>query len=512
MPLRIRLCVKLFALVLVASWCDAAGGQTAAPAKPDPSGSLYKVLRSVSGASGHEENSRYVMDDARSVFTAGKDPKVTVYFEWEGPPGAHHFEGLWKSPEGRIVLISDFRYEAKTPHFNGYWSMLLSEATPSGEWDLEARIDGEPAGAHSFVVTSSPAAVPAVAAPRLLSSAELYKKALEATVTIEKIAGDGTILGKGKGFWVADGQLLTAFDIIDGAASLRISLKDGTRLTTDQVIAWNRWQDWALLKVDSSGKTWLKRGSKDAPSVGDRCVFLEEGPAGAKLADGSITGKNAFAKAGERLLVASIVTPISFGGPLLDEFGNYVGILGGSIVPGGDPVKTLGLLSEPGATNGTLDMEMTGLAVPHTLFPESAAGGTGARLAEIAARGEFLSTVVKSDSIQYATLTSAVTKDPGNSISPKGFKRVFSRRENKATVYVNWQTTSKEKLICILRVFGTDNTLLSEAKPREVSLGPGKYVATTWDMTIGAMPTGIYRVDLILNGKTGWRDFFRITE
>jgi len=86
------------------------------------------------------------MDDARSVFTAGKDPKVTVYFEWEGPLGAHHFEGLWKSPEGKIVLISDFRYEAKTPHFNGYWSMLLSEATPSGEWNLEARIDGEPAG------------------------------------------------------------------------------------------------------------------------------------------------------------------------------------------------------------------------------------------------------------------------------------------------------------------------------------------------------------------------------
>ena len=67
------------------------------------------------------------------MFIAGKDAKVTVYFEWEGRTGPHHFEGLWKSPEGKIVLISDFRYEAKTAQFSGYWSMLLSEATPSGE-------------------------------------------------------------------------------------------------------------------------------------------------------------------------------------------------------------------------------------------------------------------------------------------------------------------------------------------------------------------------------------------
>jgi hypothetical protein len=206
------------------------------------------------------------------------------------------------------------------------------------------------------------------------------------------------------------------------------------------------------------------------------------------------------------------VTPVSFGGPLLDEYGNYVGILGGSIIPGGDPVKTLGLLNEPGATSGTIEMEVTGLAVPHGLFPESNASDTGARLTEIANRGEFLSPVVKSDSIQYASLASAVTKDPGNTLTPKGFKRVFSRRENKATMYVNWQTTSKEKVICVLRLFGADNRQLSESKPREVSLGPGKYVATTWDIPIGAMPDGIYRVDLILNDKTAWRDFFRITD
>ena len=393
-----RASARSFALLLLAISGEVAWGQTAAPAKPDASGP-YKVLRSVSGGAGHESNGRYVMDDARSVFVAGKDPKVIVYFEWQGPIGPHHFEGLWKSPEGKIVLISDFRYEAKAQQFNGYWSMVLSDATPSGEWQLEARIDGESAGTHTFVITGSAAAGSPPSTPQPLGAADLYRKAMDATVTIEKLAADGVILGKGDGFWVGDGRLLTAFEVIGGAATLRVSLKDGSQLTTDQVFAWNRWQDWALLKLDGGAKAWLKRGASDAPNVGDRCVFLEAGPAGAKLADGSITGKSSFPKAGERLIIASGVTSVSFGGPLLDEYGNYVGILGGSIVPGGDPIKTLSLLNDAGATDRTTDWTTTGLAVPHTQLPDFAAASSVTRLAEIANRGEFLSLVVKSKSV-----------------------------------------------------------------------------------------------------------------
>ena len=195
---------------------------------------------------------KFLMDDARSLFDAGKDSKVIVYFEWEGPLGPHHFEGLWKGPEGKIVLISDFRYEAKSPRFSGYWTMLLSEGTPSGEWNLETRIDGEPAGNLAFVVTGSPVAH---APPRLqpLSLADLYRKALDATVIIEKLTPDGTAIQKSTGFWVGDGQVLTSFESIDGAASLRISTS-GTQMQTDRVLAWNRWQDWAVLKVDAAPK------------------------------------------------------------------------------------------------------------------------------------------------------------------------------------------------------------------------------------------------------------------
>ena len=482
--------------------------QTPKPPQTAPSGP-FKVLRSVSGAAGHEDGTRYIMDDPRSVFTVAKDAKVTVYFEWEGPPGAHHFEGLWKSPEGRIVLISDFRYEAKGNRYNGYWSMLLSEGTPSGEWNLEARIDGEPAGMHSFVLTgSSPAG--SSPAPAILSSADLYKTAFDNTVTIERISSDGAVLGKSTGFWIGGSRILTAFDAIDSAASLRILMRDGSKMITDQVLAWNRWQDWAVLKTQATNKSWLKAGSKEALNVGDRCVFLDIVPVGARLVDGSITGKNTFPRAGERVLVASGITSPSFGGPLLDEYGNYVGVVGGSVLPGGDPIQTLILLSEPGARASS--METTGLAVPRTILPDVPESTPATSLSELASRGELLTPVVKSDSFRFASLATMAGKTRGSGFLANEYKRVFTKRDANASVYVSWQTTSKEKLICTLRLFNMDNKMIDQSKPREISLGQGKYIETTWDIPLKSMSTGIYRVDLVLNDKTAWRDFFRIAE
>lgn len=498
-----------FALVFA---CIPMYSQAAPALTASLSGSSFKVIRSVSGAAGHEDNGRYVMEDPRSVFVVGKDKKVIVYFEWEGPAGPHHFEGLWKGPEGKTLLISDFSYEAKGPRFTGYWSLILSEGTPSGEWNLEARIDGEAAGTHSFMITGSPSATSTSSAPRMLSSSDLYQKALDASVTISRIDGDGAVLGKGAGFWIGDGRILTAFDVIDGAASLRISLQDGAQVTTDQVLAWNRWQDWALLKVERAARVSLKPGSKEPLKVGDRCVFLEVSPAGAKLADGSITGKNSFPKAGDRVLVASGVASASYGGPLLDGYGNYVGILGGNIVPGGDPVKILSLLNDPGANSRIIDWETTGLAVPSSVLPEFPASASVTRLADLVSRGEFLAPVVKFKSIQFAALAGAIIKTPNSMPTPTEYKQVFSHRDNKVVLYISWQPPAKEKLNMLLRLFNADNKMFFESKPREISLAPGRYMTTTWDMAITAIPAGIYRVDLILNDKTAWREFFRISE
>lgn len=501
-------------LLLLSPVTEAQASNTAARSNLSATdGSPYHKLRSVSGAAGHEDKGRFVMDDARSVFTTGKDPKVIVYFEWEGPLGHHHFEGLWKSPEGKIVLLSDFSYESKTPRYSGYWTMLLADSSPSGEWNIEARIDGEAAGTHSFIVTGSPiVAAPRSAVPRPLSNSEMYKTAMDAAVMIERLSADGSAFGKSSGFWIDDGVVLTTFSAIDSAKSLRISNRAGSSVTTDQVLAWNRWQDWAILHVAANTPAKLKRGPSDPVSVGDHSVFLEWGAAGAKLADGSITGINSFPTAGERLLVASGATPQSVGGALLNEFGDYVGMIVGDTAPGGGTMKILGLMNATPSRTEFIDMETTALAVPLALLPTPDPSAKPTSLSEIAAKGDFLPSLVKSDSIALATLSSYVEKDPDRLPFAKDYRQVFARKDNKASVFVSWPPREKRKVKCEIRLFNLDNKMLSESKERELNMSPGKFMATTWELPVGVMAVGIYRVDLLLGGETVWRDFFRIME
>jgi len=476
-------------------------------------GSEFRALRSVSGSSGHEANGRFVMEDPRSVFTAGKDAKVIVYFEWEGPLGPHHFEGLWKSPEGKIILISDFRYEAKAKQFSGYWTMLLSDSSPPGEWSVEARIDGEFAGTHSFVIAASPSAAAAATPPprQPLAMSDLYKQVLDATVTVERLASDGSLLDSSSGFWVGSNTLLTAFEVLDGAASLRILSTDGSSASTGDVIAWNRWQDWALLSVPRTKGPFLKR-SVNPVNVGDHCVFLEKSASGSRLTDGTITGKNTFPRAGERLLIISSATATSIGGPLFDEFGDYVGIIGGTVLPGASALRMFDLLGEGRSNKGGPTVYVTGtMAVPMSLVPEGASTSARTSLKELDLRGEFLPPVTKSGLIGFAQLAVATGKKGNPASTPHEYRWIFSRSEGHATMLVNWQPTSKAKGKAVLRIFDADNQKVVESKPENLTLSPGNFLATSWDLPIQTLAPAIYRADLLFADQTVWRDFFRVT-
>jgi len=196
----------------------------------------------------------------------------------------------------------------------------------------------------------------------------------------------------------------------------------------------------------------------------------------------------------------------------LDEFGTYVGFIGGSILPSANPIRILALLGEPGASSPALDWETTGLAVPQSLLPDLPSKAPPTSLTELANRGEFAPLVIKSNFIQYVSVTSAIGKDSDSIPFPRDSKQILSRRDNKASVYVNWRTSTKQKIAYSLRLFTADNKIISASKPQEISLGPGKYASTNWDLPIGVMSPGFYRIDLLIDDKTSWREFIRVTE
>ncbi|HEY2822061.1 MAG TPA: hypothetical protein VGJ06_13545, partial [Candidatus Acidoferrum sp.] len=114
------------------------------------------------------------------------------------------------------------------------------------------------------------------------------------------------------------------------------------------------------------------------------------------------------------MLIASGVTPQSIGGALLDEYGNFVGVIGGTIVPSAPPSKILSLLNNSNSTAALMDLDTTGLAIPASLLPELPMSSAPTALSTLAQQGYLAPLLVRSNLVQYVTISNAVTKQYGS--------------------------------------------------------------------------------------------------
>jgi len=209
---------NFYSIAIICAWFvliypPAAQSQAQAAGGVAVSGPKFRVIRALAGTEGVEKDGKLLLDNPQTVFHLGRDKKVMVYFEWQGPVGFHKFEGMWKNPDGRVVVISDFQYTASSTEFAGYWTMLLSDADPTGIWTLEARIDGEAAGSFPFQLAADPdSASLKPSARQPLSPSEIYKAEVPATVFVDKLDAAGKVLERGSGFFLDEHRLLTAFE------------------------------------------------------------------------------------------------------------------------------------------------------------------------------------------------------------------------------------------------------------------------------------------------------------
>lgn len=509
----VLLSVVSLALLLSASLAgevraqDGGGGGVAGP--------TYKVLRSIAGTSGKEVSGRLVIDDPRTVFYLGTDHKVIVYFEWEGPPGPHKFEGIWKNTESKVALISDFQYVAPGKQFSGYWSMLLSGSESPGLWTLEARIDGESAGELSFQLIAGPGAVPVAPAPpprQPLATADLYKRLANASVYVDKIDSHGNAVARGSGFYLDDGRLVTAFQNVDGASKLRVISADGTAQEVAFVQAWNRWQDWVILPVSGAKISGVPRAAPKSWTVGSVCYFLQiSSGSGRIIADGTIVGQNAYPRAGERLNIADSPSRGAIGSPLVNEFGEAVGMVGGSLAPGTDLLASYMLNAGPASTGANYVRD--GLAVPINLIPATAGPEPPTSLEELTLKGQMVPLLHSEDKVVFASLVLTLEKGKeGGLPNVSGSRQQFSHRDQKIFVYVNWNENKPYKGTATMSVYDADNRPLGQSKPLKVNLHSGSLSLSSWDIPLATLPVGIYRVDVALGDDVVWRRFFRLTD
>jgi hypothetical protein len=146
--------------------------------------------------------------------------------------------------------------------------MLIDESATTGIWTIDSRIDGQTAGSYSFEIVAGASTSPVPTARIPLNATDICHEAEGATAFVEKLDSDGKEFGRGTGFSLGSGRVLTTFGNIDDATELRLAFGGGQPVATRQIIAWNRLQDWAVLRVDAPGIPALKLAQEKSWAVG----------------------------------------------------------------------------------------------------------------------------------------------------------------------------------------------------------------------------------------------------
>lgn len=472
----------------------------------------FHVVRCVSGSNGVQQNGSYVIRDPRTIFYVPQDQHVIVYFEWDGPAGLHHFEGVWKNPEGKASAISDFDYEAKQSRFGGYWEMLMSATTEPGLWTLEARVDGEVTGTYSFQIIAE--AKPASTAPErlVLTNSEIYQRALASTAIIDSLNAKGDVTTTGLGFSVGQGLILTAFQVIDGANSLRLTLPGGRSLEAHDVAAWNRRQDWAILRIDDQNTPDLKLAKPGSWSVGDRALYLDSEGGSKVIVETGIVGKNSFLNSGDRLNLQIGPSSQGNGTALLNEYGEVIGIVGGSLVPGVPSIEG-SRYGFPTNILGARAIYRGAMATPIEQVVLPASDARTSTLAELAQTGQFLPPLVDRQDILTGTLARSVVREHGI-IRAVDERFEYSRKDGRLAILLTFTSKKRQKGAAGIVIYDLDNHLVARTLPSKLQLQAGgtMYWSDQLNLSNANLPSAIYRLDVVLDGSPIWRTFFQITD
>jgi hypothetical protein len=469
--------------------------------------SPVRLVRSTSGTKGSVQGTRYVIQDPRTMFYAGEDRQVIVYFEWEGTARPHECKITWKDPSGAAVLISPYTSQTRTPRFGVYVTLALPESPRLGLWAVEAEVDAQPGGTHTFQIQEGRNAVDARPAARaILAPADLYGRAQAATLAVEALDTKGARLATGSGFLVGDGLVVTAFQIVEGAARVRVVPPKGPAIETSELGAWNRRQDWAVLRTAPLDAGQLPVDRLRSWKVGDRCFFLDTNPDGARVViDTVIIGAQEFAQAGPRISIQSPVNGRAVGGALLNEYGDAIAVLGGALVPG-----TSGAGTRSRGAHVPLAFLVTTMAVPLSAVP-SVAADSRITLQELSARGIVPPPVVGPLNVFTGTIARGVEKR-NNVPYPMDEKTEFRSGEGDAVAFLTFDPQEKRQGMGVFRIYDIDNQLAIEGKPVKITLRPREYSVTMWSFPLGRLRPGTYRIDLDLDADPIWRSYFRVVE
>ncbi len=182
-----------------------------------------------------------------------------------------------------------------------------------------------------FSHVTSDLTVKAVWSKARLDNVQLAELGQKATVTVQV---DGWAAGSG--FFIdGEGTLMTSFHVIEGATEIAIAI-DGSTRTNVTIVSFNPLYDLAVLKVNNYTSEHYLPLAEEVPAVGEPVVAVGS-PLG--FLEGSCTfgyvssNKRTYGKM-EMLQTDVATSGGNSGGPLLNAYGEVVGVIFGGYTSG----------------------------------------------------------------------------------------------------------------------------------------------------------------------------------
>lgn len=184
-----------------------------------------------------------------------------------------------------------------------------------------------------------------------LTAGEIYQKIFPSTVTILGLCGDSYSVGTGIVF-TSDGYIMTNYHVIAGCSGCEVWITDqyGVDASYDaRLVGGDEEQDIAVLKVEAEGLTPAEFGVSGDLTVGDK-VYAIGNPLGLELrstfTDGIVSYVNRSVDV-DGVTMTLIQTNAALnsgnsGGPLVNQYGQVVGINTIKMMSGYDTIEGLG--------------------------------------------------------------------------------------------------------------------------------------------------------------------------
>ncbi|MBQ7284146.1 MAG: trypsin-like peptidase domain-containing protein, partial [Oscillospiraceae bacterium] len=164
------------------------------------------------------------------------------------------------------------------------------------------------------------------------ATTDIYEKVNPSVVSIT-VYGSQSIsaLGSGTGIvMTADGYIITNAHVVEGGTSVNVVFHDDTN-ANGTIVGMDATTDLAVVKVDKSGLIPAEFGDSSALKVGERIVAIgNAGGLSSTITQGIVSGLDRDLGEGARSLkliqVDAAINPGNSGGPLINRFGQVVGI------------------------------------------------------------------------------------------------------------------------------------------------------------------------------------------